>query len=552
MTIRRSPAVAVALVVLVVAAAGAALVQHSPRVALSSWAATRDAVRDPQTAATLRTKPWTRVTVSPVDGRLARVAFYGGPRIIAEVAVRADGTVEQAVDYTRLRVPYGDWLAYQLAVMLGLAAAFVLVTAVTPLRRIRNLDVAAAVSLVAPVFLLQYRYLGASVLSAVPGLSYLMVRCAVVALAESRSPGPACTPLFEAVTTGWTTVQRARVLRVTLIALALVFAMVGVSSPSPIDVVYGVMEGATKLIHGVLPYGHMPGDVIHGDTYPILSYALYAPLALLTPVRSTWDAVDLSLVVAVGAALASALAVLLATARSPRAGHRRQSPETELGGLRAAVGMLAFPPLLLTVSTGTTDVVLAALLAFAVLTWHRPAWSTALLAGAGWFKLAPFALLPLWLAPLRGRRLAAALGAILWVSAAMLVLLVALGGIGSITAMVDAVAFQFSRGSPESVWSVLGLEPLQRLAQAGVLALIAGGAVRLARDPELAADRTRAAALAASVMIGLQLAADRWTFLYVVWVVPLLGLSLLGDSRVSSRAWTLSTPPVVQPMSVLS
>jgi hypothetical protein len=99
---------------------------------------------------------------------------------------------------------------------------------------------------------------------------------------------------------------------------------------------------------------------------------------------------------------------------------------------------------------------------------------------------------------------------------------------------------------------VLGLEPLQRLAQAGVLALIAGGAVRLARDPELAADRTRAAALAASVMIGLQLAADRWTFLYVVWVVPLLGLSLLGDSRVSSRAWTLSTPPVVQPMSVLS
>ena len=35
------------------------------------------------------------------------------------------------------------------------------------------------------------------------------------------------------------------------------------------------------LVHGTLPYGHMPGDVFHGDVYPLLSYAVYAPLALV-------------------------------------------------------------------------------------------------------------------------------------------------------------------------------------------------------------------------------------------------------------------------------
>ena len=75
----------------------------------------------------------------------------------------------------------------------------------------------------------------------------------------------------------------------------------------PVDVIYAVMEGATKLIHGVLPYGHLPPGVIHGDTYPILSYALYTPLALVAPVSSLWDSVDGGLAVAVLAALVGRL-----------------------------------------------------------------------------------------------------------------------------------------------------------------------------------------------------------------------------------------------------
>jgi hypothetical protein len=37
------------------------------------------------------------------------------------------------------------------------------------------------------------------------------------------------------------------------------------------------------------------------------------------------------------------------------------------------------------------------------------------------------------------------------------------------------------------------------------------------------------AALAASVLIGLQLSADYWAFLYLVWVVPLVCGALYAD-----------------------
>ena len=37
------------------------------------------------------------------------------------------------------------------------------------------------------------------------------------------------------------------------------------------------------------------------------------------------------------------------------------------------------------------------------------------------------------------------------------------------------------------------------------------------------------AALSAAILIGLQLTAEYWAFLYLVWVVPLAGVSLLAD-----------------------
>jgi hypothetical protein len=413
---------------------------------------------------------------------------------------------------------------------------------VAPLRRIRNLDVAAELTLLAPIVLLQRRYIDASVIAAVPGLAYLMARCAWIALAPGRRAAPdagkapraaPAKPLLNALTPNLETTRRVRLLRLLLGALALTTAMVGISSTNQVDVIFAVMEGATKLIHGVLPYGHMPGDIIHGDTYPVLSYALYAPLALASPVSSFWDSVDIALAATVAAALASAWALLRACAGPRRVGGAPRPPEAEEAGLRAALAWLSFPAVLIVVSTGTTDVLLGTMLLAAVLLWRRPALSCGLLAAAAWFKFAPVVLVPIWLAPLRGRRLLAALAAMGLVSAAMVAMLLGLGGLQGVRAMIHAISYQFSRGAEQSPWAALGIEWLQPVGQACLLGLVAGAALRLRRDPDLAADRSRLAALSAAILIGLQLAADYWAFLYLVWVLPLFCVSLLESRALS-------------------
>jgi hypothetical protein len=522
----------VALAVAAIAATALSLTRHPLHASMSAGAAVRTAMSNPGLRGALSGTHWDRVTVSPVDDRIERVSFFGGGRILAEVSVARGGKVLQVGAFARQRVPYGNWLAYQPAVLIGLSALFVLSTAVAPLRRMRNLDVAAALTLLAPVLLMQAHYVGPSALAALPGLGYLMFRCLWAALAP---PGPVTPsmPLLHAVTSGWETRRRIVVLRLLLVALGLVFVMVGLSSPGALDVVYAVMEGATKILHGVLPYGRLGGDVIHGDTYPLLSYVVYVPLAGLTPVNSTWDSADLGLAAAVVAAMATAWGLFRMGSGRRWPGGSNRSPEARERGLVAALAWLSYPPLLITVSSGTTDVALAAMLLAALALWRRPALATGLLAAGGWLKLAPLVLLPIRLSSLTVRQLGAAALAILAVSTPLLILLLVLGGTDGPGVMIHALSFQFSRGSPQSLWAALGIAGLQPLGQAAVLGVLAGAAVRLRRDRSLAEDHARVAALSAAVLIGLQLSADYWAFLYVIWVVPLLCVSLYRSVEVA-------------------
>jgi Glycosyltransferase family 87 len=531
---RHAPLLAGAAVAVI---AGIALiaVHSAPRSAVPRAVAIRTALRGEAARRALSGLHWTSVRTEPLDSRTERVSFFTGPRIAADVLVQstagptgAGAQVVQAVNARSLRIPYGNWLAYQPALLFGLGFLFVLMAGVSPWRRVRNLDVAAAMSLLGSMLLFQYRYVDASMVVAAAGLGYLALRCARCGLG-TRSESSPSTPLLTAVTRGWDPAIRVRWMRVSLVVLALVILMVGPGSPSAVDVLYAAMEGATRLIHGLLPYGHMPSGIVHGDTYPILSYVLYTPLTALAPVNSMWDSIELGLAVAALAALAGAWTVFRANAGPRRAGGQARSIGQEEAGLRAALAWLTFPPLLAVISTGTTDVVLAAMLGGAVLLWRRPTACAAMLAVAGWFKLAPFALVPVCVAPLRGRRLLAALAAVGAVSVPLLALLVILGGPGGPMAMVHAVAYQFSRGSGQSIWGALGIPGLQPLGQACVLGLMAAIVVKLRRDPEVALDRARMAALAAAILICLQLAADYWAFLYLVWIVPVLCMSLLAD-----------------------
>jgi hypothetical protein len=510
------------LLVLAVAALALTLTHRAPRAPLGPKAAIADALRSEQVDRALAGTHWSRVQSTPLDGSLERVTFFSGGQTVATVAVRSDGSVDQLTGGES----WGDWIAYEPAVLACLGALFVLMLAVIPIARVRNVDVLGGLAMIPALVLFQRRYVDASVIAALPAVCYFAARCAWRGLAGS-SPPKASQPLFDYVTVRLSAEQRVRLLRLTFAAIALVLVMVVVSSPGPVDVAYAVMEGATKLVHGVLPYGHMPGDVVHGDTYPILSYALYAPAAWISPVSSVFSSVDAALAVTAIAAIATAGLV----GRLAAASVSRSTPASsgEAAGLRAAIAVLAFPSLFVTASTGTTDVLVGAMLALALVLWRRPAASAGVLAIAAWFKLAPALLAPIWLASRRGRALASSCLAMLVVSAASIGLVLGLGGPGGAAAMVHAVAFQFGRQTVSSPWIVLGVPGLQPIAEAAVLALLAGATVRVWRDPTIAADTPRLAALGAAVLLCVQLAAEDWTFLYLAWVLPLVTLALLAD-----------------------
>jgi hypothetical protein len=85
------------------------------------------------------------------------------------------------------------------------------------------------------------------------------------------------------------------------------------------------------------------------------------------------------------------------------------------------------------------------------------------------------------------------------------------------------------------VWSALGLSGWQPVGEGAVLALIAAAMVRLRGDSELAEDRRRMATLTVAILIGLQLVANYWAFLYLVWVFPLLAMCVLGEPAALSE-----------------
>jgi hypothetical protein len=287
-----------------------------------------------------------------------------------------------------------------------------------------------------------------------------------------------------------------------------------VCSTGAVDVATATMEGATRLTHGVLPYGQLSGDAIHGDTYGLPLYASYVPAAALWPVTSGWDEVTGALVVAALCALASAWALARAMGGEPAT---------------ALVIALAFPPALLAVTSGTNDVVVAAALAWALAWSARPGRSTGLLVFAGLAKLAPLALLPAWVARERGRTRLLAIAVTAALVAALLVALVALGGSDGPADMARAVTFQLERRSLNSLYESVGIGAVQPLVLALAVALAVGGATLFALDDRAARDPRRLAALCAAVLATLQLAAHYWAPLYLLWLLPPAAIMLLGE-----------------------
>ena len=88
------------------------------------------------------------------------------------------------------------------------------------------------------------------------------------------------------------------------------------------------------------------------------------------------------------------------------------------------------------------------------------------------------------------------------------------------------LGFQSSRGSPFSVWGLYGWDTAQTAVQVAAVLL----AVAVAFLPRRR-DLVGLCALAAAVLIALQLGVTHWFYLYIVWFLGPMLIALLGDAE---------------------
>jgi hypothetical protein len=458
------------------------------------------ALHDPQVRAATA-GGFTRVRTMPLDDHTVRVGFFDGPRAVAEAAVDSGGRVRAVITHDRRHARVGSDVGQRLPVLIGFVVVFLAATLRVPLVRRENLDAAALASLTVPIVLVNERYLELSVLCGAALLAFLGWRCLTVAAAGCSEGGSFLVERLPARATTLTAVGAAG-------ALALVSIPGGLVS----DVGYASMAGATQILDGRLPYGNLPTDgLVHGDTYPLLAYLAYVPAALISPVYHAFADLDGALWVATAFALAAALVL------------------GRVGGPRSALAFLAFPPLMVAASSGSNDTVAAALVACVLAAAARAGAASGALAAAAWVKVAPAAVLPIWFA--RGRRSAIPVAVAVAVTVATAGFVFALGGPAGFAEMARSLSFQAERGSFMSVWAEIDFPAAQIAFQAALITGIVMAGLWAWRDRALAGDARRLAALAAAVLIGVQLAVNHWSATYLAWLFPLLAVALLSGGR---------------------
>jgi hypothetical protein len=381
-------------------------------------------------------------------------------------------------------------------VWIGLCLAFLAPFARRPLRMV-HLDLAVLLA-----FSISYAFFGAanlvvSVPSAYPLLLYLLARMLWVAFRPGRA-----SPLRLALTPN--------VLLLGLVFLTSFRIVLNITNGNVIDVGYSGVIGADRLLHGDALYGGFPAGNPNGDTYGPLAYAAYLPFVLIFPWGGSWDGLP--------AAHAAALAFDLACLAGMWVAGRRFGGR-DLGLLLAYL-WVACPFTLLVVNSGANDALVGALVLAAFLTLGRPAARGALAVAAGLTKFAPLGLAPLFVTYGRGRLVSGLAAA---ATGLLIMAPVALGpGLGRF--WDRTLGFQSGRDSPFSIWGLYGgLDAIQAVVTlaAAVLALAVAFVPRQR-------DELTVAALAAAVLIALQLTVTHWFYLYLVWFLPLMLVALLG------------------------
>jgi hypothetical protein len=286
-----------------------------------------------------------------------------------------------------------------------------------------------------------------------------------------------------------------------------------------IDVGYAGVVGADRISHGEPVYDNFPTDVSQGDTYGPVNYLAYVPFERIWPWSGSWD----DLPAAHGAAVAFDLATF---ALLIWLGLRiRPGPSGRKLAATLAFGWAAYPYTAYALESNSNDTLVAALLVAVLLALARPARRGVLAALATLTKFAPLILAPM-LAGYRARPRTIAVFTLAFAATTALLLLWPAIDPGLHTVYNRTIAYQADRSSPFSVWGqVPSLEPLR----IGILIATGLSAIGFAFIPKRKT-LVQVAALGAALLISLQLTAQHWFYLYIVWFYPLLlvGMVSLG------------------------
>jgi hypothetical protein len=544
-------ALSVAILLLLPAAAAAGRPEEPGHLGerIGAVEATAIADRDAKVVGQHHEHPGLTSTANMVDGRW-EVGYYAGGEEVALVIVDpADGEVLES--WTGYQVAWKMARGYSGAfghklnapyVFLPLCAIFLL--GLLDWRRpwrVANLDLLVLLGFAVSHFFFNRAQIGVSVPIVYPLLAYLFGRALWIGF---RGRGDGLRPVWPAT---WLLVA----------ALFLVGFRVGlnVADAGAIDVGYAGVVGADRITHGEQLYDNFPEDVSRGDTYGPVNYWAYVPSELVWPWSGSWD----DLPAAHGAAVLfdlATFALLFLLGRRVRPGPRGRTLAATL-----AFGWAAFPYTAYVLESNSNDALVSLLLVAILLVLARPVARGVLTALATFTKFAPALLVPMLITyrpPAEGLDLnltpaggtddrgvedssarsaprssvtgpAAVRFVLAFLAVAILVMLWPAIDPGLGTFWDRTIAYQADRNSPFSIWGqVDGIEPLRT----GILVLVAALAIAFAFWPR-EKTLTQVAALGAALLVGAELTAEHWFYLYIVWFYPLLlvALATVGERR---------------------
>jgi hypothetical protein len=397
-----------------------------------------------------------------------------------------------------------------------------------PLRLV-HLDLVALLGFSASLFFFNRAEITASVALVYPVLAYVFVRMVIAGFRPSESRDR----LLPLISPRW--------LVAGIVALAALHTTFTVTGAKVIDVGLAGVIGADRLVDGEDVYSEdfaegLPssGDV-RGDVYGPVNYLAYVPTELAFPYDGVWDDVPAARVAALVFDLLTALALFALGRGLRRDRDGTPSAEGRALGVALAYAWLAYPFTLYTLGSSFNDALVALLVVCCLLVLASPPARGVMAALAGLTKFGPLALAPLLAAGTgeRGERhpLSLAAFAIFFAVTAAIVTFPLLPDGGPRELYDRSLGYQASRGSPFSLWGQApSLDALQTATK--VLAVALACAVFFVprmRTP------VQVAALAAAVVIAIQLTANHWFYPYTVWFAPLVLIVAFARQRGPER-----------------